>query len=215
MANITNNYAPGSCIFEAGSTQNGDVYIQGGTFYQGVAKAQPEEEKQSSAEGEEASYAKTNHIFRASLFKTEEAYAQLRKTILAFMKQAGVEPAEEYQIDPACQAEWYYVLKGIAEAGVAVRSGLKDVDFVRQMLAWYPDFFIRKEEELEEKMVRRYALCISSQRQRWVGKDKQEVPINDMFAHSNLMRYHLADTTRFRGVALGIKKRIEAILKGG
>ena len=54
MANITNNYAPGSCIFEAGSTQNGDVYIQGGTFYQGVAKAQPEEEKQPSAE-EEAS----------------------------------------------------------------------------------------------------------------------------------------------------------------
>ena len=215
MASITNNYAAGSCIFEAGSTQNGDVYIQGGTFYQGVAKAQPEEEKQPSAEGEEASYAKTNHIFRASLFKTEEAYAQLRKTILAFMKQAGVEPAEEYQIDPACQAEWYYVLKGIAEAGVAVRSGLKDVDFVRQMLAWYPDLFIRKEEEVEEKMVRRYALCISSQRQRWVGKDKQEVPINDMFAHSNLMRYHLADTTRFRGVALGLKRQIETLLKGG
>ena len=215
MANITNNYAPGSCIFEAGSTQNGDVYIQGGTFYQGVAKAQPEEEKQPSAEGEEASYAKTNHIFRASLFKTEEAYARLHQAILAFVKQAGVESAEEYQISPECQAEWYYVLKGIAEAGVAVRGGLKDVDFVRQMLAWYPDLFMRKEGEVEEKMVRRYALCISSQRQRWVGKDKQEVPINDMFAHSNLMRYHLADTTRFRGVALGIKKRIEAILKGG
>lgn len=213
MANITNNYAPGSCIFEAGSTQNGDVYIQGGTFYQGVAKAQPEEEKQPSAEGEEASYAKTNHIFRASLFKTEEAYARLHQAILAFVKQAGVESAEEYQISPECQAEWYYVLKGIAEAGVAVRGGLKDVDFVRQMLAWYPDLFMRKEGEVEEKMVRRYALCISSQRQRWVGKDKQEVPINDMFAHSNLMRYHLADTTRFRGVALGIKKRIEALLQ--
>ena len=213
MASITNNYAAGSCIFEAGSTQNGDVYIQGGTFYQGVAKA-PETPEATPRE-EEASYAKTNHIFRASLFKTEEAYAQLRKTILAFMKQAGVEPAEEYQIDPACQAEWYYVLKGIAEAGVAVRSGLKDVDFVRQMLAWYPDLFIRKEEEVEEKMVRRYALCISSQRQRWVGKDKQEVPINDMFAHSNLMRYHLADTTRFRGVALGLKRQIETLLKGG
>ena len=213
MASITNNYAAGSCIFEAGSTQNGDVYIQGGTFYQGVAKAPGTPE--AAPREEEASYAKTNHIFRASLFKTEEAYAQLRKTILAFMKQAGVEPAEEYQIDPACQAEWYYVLKGIAEAGVAVRSGLKDVDFVRQMLAWYPDLFIRKEEEVEEKMVRRYALCISSQRQRWVGKDKQEVPINDMFAHSNLMRYHLADTTRFRGVALGLKRQIETLLKGG
>ena len=34
MANITNNYAEGSCIFNAGSSQNGDVYIQGGNFYQ-------------------------------------------------------------------------------------------------------------------------------------------------------------------------------------
>ena len=54
MASITNNYAAGSCIFEAGSTQNGDVYIQGGTFYQGVAKAQPETPEAAPCE-EEAS----------------------------------------------------------------------------------------------------------------------------------------------------------------
>lgn len=27
MSNITNNYAEGSCVFEAGSTQNGDVIV--------------------------------------------------------------------------------------------------------------------------------------------------------------------------------------------
>ena len=51
MASITNNYAAGSCIFEAGSTQNGDVYIQGGTYYQGVPKT-PETPEAAPREAE-------------------------------------------------------------------------------------------------------------------------------------------------------------------
>lgn len=34
MSNITNHYAEGSCVFEAGSSQNGDVHITG-PIYQG------------------------------------------------------------------------------------------------------------------------------------------------------------------------------------
>ena len=37
MSNITNNYAEGSCVFEAGSSQNGDVHITG-PIYQGGAE---------------------------------------------------------------------------------------------------------------------------------------------------------------------------------
>ncbi|MDR3845540.1 hypothetical protein [Hallella sp.] len=37
MANITNNFAEGSCTFEPGSTQNGDVTITG-PIYQGETK---------------------------------------------------------------------------------------------------------------------------------------------------------------------------------
>ena len=37
MSNITNNYEPGSCVFEAGSSQNGDVHITA-PIYQGGAK---------------------------------------------------------------------------------------------------------------------------------------------------------------------------------
>lgn len=36
MANITNNYAEGSCTFQAGSSQNGNVTITG-PVYQGEA----------------------------------------------------------------------------------------------------------------------------------------------------------------------------------
>ena len=37
MANITNNFAEGSCTFQAGSSQNGDVTITG-PIYQGETK---------------------------------------------------------------------------------------------------------------------------------------------------------------------------------
>lgn len=38
MSNITNNYAEGSCVFEAGSSQNGDVHITGPIYQGGVKK---------------------------------------------------------------------------------------------------------------------------------------------------------------------------------
>lgn len=38
MSNITNNYAEGSCVFEAGSSQNGDITISG-NIYQGGASS--------------------------------------------------------------------------------------------------------------------------------------------------------------------------------
>lgn len=36
MANITNHYAPGSCVFQAGSSMNGDVYITDCTINQAM-----------------------------------------------------------------------------------------------------------------------------------------------------------------------------------
>ena len=36
MANITNNYAEGSCTFHAGSSQNGDVTIMGPVYQDGA-----------------------------------------------------------------------------------------------------------------------------------------------------------------------------------
>lgn len=42
MSNITNNYAEGSCVFEAGSSQNGDITIHG-DIYQSGAKPTSEE----------------------------------------------------------------------------------------------------------------------------------------------------------------------------
>lgn len=41
MSNITNNYEPGSCVFEAGSSQNGDVHITGPIYQGGAVPASP------------------------------------------------------------------------------------------------------------------------------------------------------------------------------
>ena len=48
MSNITNNYSEGSCVFEAGSSQNGDVTINA-PIYQGGAKPIADEETQNTS----------------------------------------------------------------------------------------------------------------------------------------------------------------------
>lgn len=46
MSQITNNYAPGSCVFQAGSSQNGDVHIDNCTIYQGKTEQKMEGKNQ-------------------------------------------------------------------------------------------------------------------------------------------------------------------------
>ena len=51
MSNITNHYAEGSCVFEAGSSQNGDITISG-NIYQGGAKPVGDVTKSAGQEDE-------------------------------------------------------------------------------------------------------------------------------------------------------------------
>ena len=44
MANITNNFAEGCCVFQAGSTMNGDVIINGPIYQYGTDKVQDNKE---------------------------------------------------------------------------------------------------------------------------------------------------------------------------
>lgn len=46
MSQITNNYAHGSCVFQAGSSQNGDVHIENCTIYQGKTEQKMEGKNQ-------------------------------------------------------------------------------------------------------------------------------------------------------------------------
>lgn len=55
MSQITNNYAPGSCVFQAGSSQNGDVHIENCTIYQGKTEQKMEGKNQKPGSKEEGS----------------------------------------------------------------------------------------------------------------------------------------------------------------
>ena len=55
MSQITNNYAPGSCVFQAGSSQNGDVHIENCTIYQGKTEQKMEGKNQTPGCKEEDS----------------------------------------------------------------------------------------------------------------------------------------------------------------
>lgn len=55
MNQITNNYAPGSCVFQAGSSQNGDVHIENCTIYQGKTEQKMEGKNQKPGCKEEDS----------------------------------------------------------------------------------------------------------------------------------------------------------------
>lgn len=54
MTNITNNFAAGSCIFQAGSTLNGDIHIENCTFNQGTKKDKEESSGDSAGRKEES-----------------------------------------------------------------------------------------------------------------------------------------------------------------
>lgn len=70
MTNITNHFEAGSCIFEAGSTMNGDVNITGGTFYQG----KPQDKKQESKDKTPQSTSKTSSSSKPSPSKLKPLF---------------------------------------------------------------------------------------------------------------------------------------------
>ena len=205
-------------------TNIGQINLRDGVQYLQVnvqgqpSSAQDEQEKpQDKPEEEDSSVAplaQSNLIFNPRLFTTEAHYERLRQAILTFVgHDEGTTLASEYQIDPATQAEWYFVLKAIGEVGQVTRSGrLTDADFLRQMQAWFPTLFVGKDGS--EKMLRRYASSISAERKKWTaGMDSHEVSIRDMFAHSHARGYDQARTLRLHGVAEGLRRRLEEISK--
>lgn len=172
-----------------------------------------EDESEERLEGlSEISLAQSNIIFNARLFSTEVAYAKLHDAVLAFVVQEGVESDAEYQIRPANQNEWYYILKGIVESGVTRKGKLNDTDFLNQMVNWYPGLFMQKEGEDSKGMIRRIAKSVSNERTYWKNDmNNGEVAIRDMWAHHKQRGYDHAKTMRLHGVADGLRKRLLTI----
>lgn len=167
--------------------------------------------------GTPTSLALSNTIFNPRLFTTEAQYEQLRDTILTFinLEECNDEKKKtkvKFQMYPTIQSEWFYIMEAIREAKVTNKHYLTDSKFLHQMYAWFPSLFLIKEGEDEAKMLRRYAVSLSRERQLWVsGIEKQRVAICDMFAHSNARGYEQGKTLRIHGVAEGLKKQLQEL----
>lgn len=170
-----------------------------------------------------SSIAQSNIIFNPHIFTTETCYRKLYETIRSFIKQREAttenenETNRKFQINPEIQAEWYYILKAIDEAKVTRRSRkLTDANFLRQMRIWFPAFFLMKEDEDEEKMIRRYASSLSVERQKWIeSSEKQEIEISDMIAHSQKRDRDRLKAIRYHGIAEGLRAQLEEMKKKG
>ncbi len=100
-------------------------------------------------QNDDSCLAESNVIFNPRILTTEEHYRQVRDVIMRFIKQDGVASDVE-QINPSAQNEWYYIMKGIRESGMA-SSSMGDTKFAGQMVTWFPDLFAEKIDEGESK----------------------------------------------------------------
>ena len=131
---------------------------------------------------------------------------------MLFIKHEG-EASEVEQIKPSAQNEWYYIMKGIRESGMA-SSSMGDTKFAGQMVAWFPDLFAEKIGEGESKdFVRNFAKSISAERNNyWTeGVEKTEVAIIDMHAHARTRNIDSGKAKRAFGIANGLKKALEEL----
>lgn len=157
-------------------------------------------------------FAESNVIFNSRILTTEAHYRKVRDVILRFIKQDGVTSDVE-QINPSAQNEWYYIMKGIRESGMA-SSSMGDTKFAGQMVAWFPDLFAEKIGEGESKdFVRNFAKSISAERNNyWTeGAENKEVAIIDMHAHARTRNIDSGKVTRAFLIANGLKKALEEL----
>ena len=187
---------------------------QRGATFQTVVGMNDEPSRSTDSEqgGEDSCLAESNAIFNTRILTAEEHYRKVRKAIMLFIKQEGV-ASEVEQIKPSAQNEWYYIMKGIGESGIASGS-MGDTKFAEQMVAWFPDLFAEKIGEGDKMdFVRKFVRSISAERNNyWTqGTENREIAIIDMHAHARSRNMDSGKAKRAFGIANGLKKALEEL----
>lgn len=110
MSNITNHYAEGSCVFEAGSSQNGDITINA-PIYQGGTKLEAEETVNDSFSVESLVHLSTtrgtkidfirvvNSLYELGFFTDDKGGKISKKEVMIAVGKAVNVDLTEYQND--------------------------------------------------------------------------------------------------------------------
>lgn len=156
--------------------------------------------------------AESNVIFNTRILIIEDHYRKVRDVILRFIRHEGVDSGVE-QINPSAQNEWYYIMKGIRESGIA-SSSMGNKKFAEQMVAWFPDFFAEKIGDGDSKaFIRNFTKCISAEHNKyWTeGIESKEVTIINMHAHARTRNMDCGKVVRAFNIANGLKKALEEL----
>lgn len=142
------------------------------------------EDEKNKADDTHTWLADSSIIFNPQVLKTEKDYETVRNIISEHIGETSDEN-DCAKVNPAAQNELYFIMKGIKETSI-VRSTMKNFDFAKQMVEWFPDLFAEKLEDCnkDKDLPRRIAKSISAERKNW-KKNGEEVSIRDMSAHAN------------------------------
>lgn len=168
-----------------------------------------------------------NFIFKAKLFDSNDRLSELRRTIAHAIDMAEYNEmfgeTNPYIISPEAQNEWYYIMKAIEEAEIAV-SRMTVPSFIDQMIDWYPWLFKFGTAEEMAASKRKLAKSISHEKGLWkYGKAKEVTRLKDMWARRQPLGIDSAKVERMYNAAykglllklLELKQEIEKQQAGG
>ena len=142
-----------------------------------------------------------NLIFSAKKFSTHSGMVLLRNTIASAITMSPEQSAlfggytgDVGKIDPLMKNEWFFIYAAIIDAGILKKVKIKDTDFVKQMVCFFPNLLDINFDDMKEyeKDIRRYVDSISRERSKWKVRGNV-VKIPDLRNSKTLLRQLKSD----------------------
>lgn len=157
-----------------------------------------------------------NIIFSNRLFDSDKRLTLLRNAIAAHINLGNdngkIAVPSNFQINPSCHSEWYYIILAISESNIVVGKKLTDTNFVDQMMDWFPWLFHFNDTSELKIFKRNFTRSISAERSRWkYGKTKTVTAIRDMWTKHKALGIDESKVARMHPVAKGLKEKLEEL----
>lgn len=161
-----------------------------------------------------------NYIFNVNKFSSHSSVVLLRNTIASAITMPPEQAAlfggytgDVGKIDPLLKNEWFFILAAITDAGILKRTHIKDTDFVKQMVHFFPNLLdINLDNTIEyDKSIRRYVDSISRERSKWKVKGNV-VKIVDLRYSKLLLRQLKSDKVeRIYSICFPLYQKLQQI----
>lgn len=158
-----------------------------------------------------------NIIFSNRIFDSDKRLTALRNAIAAYVDlgqdNGKIAAPSNFQINPSCQNEWYYILLAISESKIVIGKKLTDTNFFDQMVDWFPWLFHFDNITDLKSFKRKFTKSISAERRKWkYGRAKTVTAISDMWAKYVTLGIDESKVARMYPIAKGLKEKFENLM---